>query len=290
MRRLAQAFTLVELLVVIAIISALAAMLFPLFAGAKASAMSAVCMSQMRQVVTATTLYTSDYDDTFMPISYQPRTEGNSRSDRTWVQLVLPYIRTFSVFKCPADGSAKQKLESTFDEDLVPGDTSSQYYRASLRTNYGFNYQYLSPIQKSQGNWSARPRNLSQIGSPSATLMYLDSLWSRNHAGAPVGGGSWLVTPPCRYYAAAGATADSFNGGNSVPVPVFSVSEGWSTQKSAPHVYGNAWPWHSGRLNMARIDGSVRSIDPKQLAAGCDVQQDWQGQITDTSTYLWDLR
>ncbi|MEZ0326269.1 MAG: type II secretion system protein [Fimbriimonas sp.] len=289
MRRLAQAFTLVELLVVIAIISAVAAMLFPVFAGAKASAIRAVCISQMHQVVTATNMYTADYDDMFMPISYQPRTAANSSSDRTWVQLVLPYIRTFSVFKCPAD-TATQKLEATFDEDLVPGDTSSQYYRASLRINYGFNYQYLSPVQMSQGAWVARPRNLSQVTSPSSTLMYLDSVWSRDESGAPVGGGSWLVTPPCRFYATPAGKADSFNGGNSATVPVFSVSEGWSKEEMAPHKYGNAWPWHSGRLNMARIDGSVNSIHPKQLSAGCEVLQEWQGQITDANLYPWDLR
>jgi prepilin-type N-terminal cleavage/methylation domain-containing protein/prepilin-type processing-associated H-X9-DG protein len=288
---MAQAFTLVELLVVLAIISALAAMLFPIISGAKASALNVTCVSQMRQVTAATNLYTSDYDDTFMPISYQPRTEATSRSDRTWVQLVLPYIRNFSVFKCPADTSSREKIEATFDEDLVPGDTSSQYYRASLHTNFGFNYQYLSPIQMMQGVWTARPRVLGMVSNPADTIMYLDSVWSRSSTGAPVGGGSWLVTPPCRYYGTtSGVKFDSFNAGSLSEIPVYSVSEGWSVQEAAPHVYGNAWPWHSGRLNMAKIDGSVRSIDPKRLSDGCELLEDWQGQIRDSGSYLWDLR
>ena len=121
--------------------------------------------------------------------------------------------------------------------------------------------------------------------------MYLDSVWSRNEAGSPVGGGSWLVTPPCRYYAtASNARSDSFTGGTAIDVPVFSVSEGWSSEESAPHLYGNAWPWHSGRMNMAKIDGSARSIDPKQLSAGCDMLEDWHGKINDASKYIWDLR
>jgi prepilin-type N-terminal cleavage/methylation domain-containing protein/prepilin-type processing-associated H-X9-DG protein len=292
-RRSANAFTLVELLVVIAIVSALAALLFPLMSGVKASAQRAVCLSQMRQVVGATTLYTSDYDDTFMPISYQPSTESNSRNDRTWVQLVLPYIRNFSVFKCPSDNSSDEDLTVTFDQDLVPGDTASQYYRASLRTNLGFNYQYLSPIQKTGGRWTARPRTLSEIGNPSTTLMYLDSVWGRTEGGSPVGGGSWLVTPPCRFYLEPGnVRSDSFTGGRAFQAPeVFTVSTGWSVgEESAPTIYGNAWPWHSGRMNMAQIDGSVRSILPSELSDGCDLKDAWQGTITNAGDYLWDLR
>jgi prepilin-type N-terminal cleavage/methylation domain-containing protein/prepilin-type processing-associated H-X9-DG protein len=290
-RRSGAAFTLVELLVVIAIISALAAMLFPAFAGAKASARSAVCMSQMRQVAAGTNLYLGDYDDKFMPISYQPATQATSRNDRTWVQLVLPYIRTFSVFRCPADLSSRPALDATFDQDLVPGDTASQYYSSSLRINQGLNYQYLSPVQKVNGLWAARPRVATEISNPAQTLMYLDSVWSRGANGEPVGGGSWLVTPPCRYYYQAyGMRSDSFTNGGIVDTAVFELSKGWSEEEEAPNKYGNAWPWHSGRMNMAKVDGSVRSISPQELTKGCQLQSEWQGRIDDPAAYMWDLR
>jgi len=60
-----KAFTLIELLVVIAIIAILAAILFPVFAQAKAAAKMATYLSNTKQTATATIIYTNDYDDTF---------------------------------------------------------------------------------------------------------------------------------------------------------------------------------------------------------------------------------
>ena len=61
-----KAFTLIELLVVIAIIAILAAILFPVFAQAKAAAKRSACLSNMKQVGTGLYLYAGDYDDTFI--------------------------------------------------------------------------------------------------------------------------------------------------------------------------------------------------------------------------------
>ena len=60
-----QAFTLIELLVVIAIIAILAAILFPVFAQARAKARQATCTSNLKQLVTATIMYQQDYDGAF---------------------------------------------------------------------------------------------------------------------------------------------------------------------------------------------------------------------------------
>jgi prepilin-type N-terminal cleavage/methylation domain-containing protein len=57
------AFTLIELLVVIAIIAILAAILFPVFAQAKESAKKSTCLSNAKQLGTATYLYFGDNDD-----------------------------------------------------------------------------------------------------------------------------------------------------------------------------------------------------------------------------------
>src|SRR5688500_16532858 len=58
-------FTLIELFVVIAIIGILAAILFPVFAQAKEAAKKTASISQMKQIGTATIIYTADYDDIF---------------------------------------------------------------------------------------------------------------------------------------------------------------------------------------------------------------------------------
>src|SRR5947209_2680216 len=58
-----RAFTLIELLVVIAIIAILAAILFPVFAQARAKARQTSCLSNTKQMGTGLYMYTQDYDE-----------------------------------------------------------------------------------------------------------------------------------------------------------------------------------------------------------------------------------
>ena len=64
-------FTLIELLVVIAIIAILAAILFPVFAQARASARQTTCISNVKQVGLGAMMYAQDYDETY------PRMDNN---------------------------------------------------------------------------------------------------------------------------------------------------------------------------------------------------------------------
>ena len=65
-----KAFTLIELLVVIAIIAILAAILFPVFAQAKAAAKKTAQLSNTKQTATAFAIYINDADDTY-PTAYR---------------------------------------------------------------------------------------------------------------------------------------------------------------------------------------------------------------------------
>jgi prepilin-type N-terminal cleavage/methylation domain-containing protein len=286
-----RAFTLPELLIVLAIVAILASVLFPVFKYAKASAYKATCLSNFKHLQLATTLYVTDWDDRMMPVNHQPSSApANSTNDRTWVQLTLPYAQNFSIYNCPSDTGQRPPAETTFDQDLVPGDTFSKYYSASQRVNAGYNYAYLAPVfQGPNGLWMADPRMMSSINEPSKTLLFVDSVYGRTESGEPYGGGSWLVVPPCRFEVINGRTYDTFSvGSQNILLPV-GAAKGWKQDKDSPFVYGSAWPWHQGRMNLVRIDGSAVSINADRLSEGCDVREAWRGTIKNSSSYIWDL-
>lgn len=90
MRSKDSGFTLIELLVVIAIIAILAAILFPVFMSARATARRAACISNLRQIGMAIKMYNSDNHDTFPPLG-------------SWItKRVMPYTKGPAVFICPA--------------------------------------------------------------------------------------------------------------------------------------------------------------------------------------------
>lgn len=107
------AFTLIELLVVIAILSMLAAILFPVFAGAREKGRQTACLSNLRQLGLAVNQYTQDFDETL-----PGATDGNPGSGTVggWVYYttftggmdvtrgsIYPYVRNPRVYICASD-------------------------------------------------------------------------------------------------------------------------------------------------------------------------------------------
>ncbi|NLO73248.1 MAG: prepilin-type N-terminal cleavage/methylation domain-containing protein [candidate division WS1 bacterium] len=103
---LRKGFTLIELLVVIAIIAILAAILFPVFARAKAKAQQTACLSNCKQLTLAFIQYAHDYD-MHLPMNAEwlgaldPATGGFS-----WVGYqgyLYPYLQNVEIQYCPAE-------------------------------------------------------------------------------------------------------------------------------------------------------------------------------------------
>lgn len=279
-----RAFTLTELLIALATMALLAAILMPVFRVARDSAKATTCISNFHQTALATQLYLVDYEDRLIPVNHRPGLSGNATNDRTWVQIVQPYLRSFAVFRCPSDYGRRPSSEGVFDADLVPGDSEARFYEASKRSNLGYNHLYLAPVVRTSGGpWTASPRTAGQAADPSRTLLFVDSVWEVNSRGKPSGGGRWVVTPPCRFETRGAGLADSFGAEGAVHVPEI----GWQPQVKD---YGGVWPWHNNRVNVVRLDSSAKSLSLNSLTAGCEALARWTGKITDNDSYMWDLR
>ena len=127
-------FTLIELLVVIAIIAILAAILFPVFAQARAEARKATCISNNKQIVLGVLMYTQDYDET-LPMCAWART---NLPVFMWYDAIEPYV------KVGAAGIENPRLEARLllahalgrtVEDLIREPAAKPRHRAECNSS-----------------------------------------------------------------------------------------------------------------------------------------------------------
>ncbi len=123
MKQRRSAFTLIELLVVIAIIAILAAILFPVFAQAKAAAKKTQSLSNAKNIGLGFHMYSADNDD-MLPMN-QYIAPFNPYTWHGWTEVVYPYIK---------NGFTKEINPSVSTWDLygmngifrAPGDSTKQ--------------------------------------------------------------------------------------------------------------------------------------------------------------------
>jgi prepilin-type N-terminal cleavage/methylation domain-containing protein/prepilin-type processing-associated H-X9-DG protein len=112
MNRRSTGFTLIELLVVIAIIAILAAILFPVFAQARAKARQTACLSNTKQIGMAMQMYASDWDERMVYArsfgrmwsvekSWGNGSQGERKDDVEMPDLLQPYAKNQGIFFCP---------------------------------------------------------------------------------------------------------------------------------------------------------------------------------------------
>jgi len=252
-------FTLIELLVVIAIIAILAAILFPVFAQAKMAAKKTQSISNAKQIVTAITMYSGDYDDVVpsgnpndpnyaywswvmigRATDNVPELGGATTSWYGWRYAIMPYVKNKDMFKDPLFQS--QRMSGMWYGNL------ETYLR--ITRSYELNWSVMgTAADHYNGNSGARQAITLSSGPNVANNLFLMS-WKYSHPFSvqQVAGGPDHMGEEC---------GPAFSG-------TAIVSECFSTNGMPAITY-------SGLASCVFLDGHAKSLKPSVLFGKMEV-------------------
>ena len=295
-----RAFTLIELLVVIAIIAILAAILFPVFAQAKAAAKSTASLSNAKQIGLGWVMYQNDYDDTVVPevvwnssdayFTYGTAKGGNFSP---WTYELLPYEKNGQIYEDPqttANPNPNKYPEAVWD---------------AYNPEYSYNYEQLDPwlpnptgpLKQFGINYSMNGISATTLSKPSQTVVAAasgssaDGGWATWYGiGSPLPWES-LEAPFC------GADAYTFDhtsycmgysGWGSWGIG--SYFAGWINTAVAGADTGNLSLRRSNLGVTIYADGHAKAVQPGSLAIGTNWNPTIQSTavvMSNSSQYLW---
>jgi prepilin-type N-terminal cleavage/methylation domain-containing protein/prepilin-type processing-associated H-X9-DG protein len=208
MHRSLRGFTLIELLVVIAIIAILAAILFPVFAQARAKARQASCLSNNKQIALGILMYAQDYDET-LPMCANSLTNGAGALWQ-WYDGVEPYVKVGAGGNVtpPPGGFGRKEVGFWICPDfankeipMASGDPApavyaaatydpARGYSANVNLMPYFNGSYSDPYKifpAKQGNYPGSMTTLAGIDASAQVVLVAHS-----QGAAAVGGDDWF--------------------------------------------------------------------------------------------------
>ncbi|WP_309718584.1 DUF1559 domain-containing protein [Armatimonas sp.] len=219
-------FTLIELLVVIAIIAILAAILFPVFAQARAKARGAACLSNVKQIGTSMMMYVQDYDET--------TPSGRGGGWEWWTEL-MPYIKNLDVLNCPDRTNGGPRTQGSA-AGVANGCVGGVFTQSRL-AGYGYNW---GPINYRGGGLMGRstPIGAGFCGS-----------------GSPAPGNHHLGTS----IASIDSPAEMFAYGDTYDTPRATVGIGFAMD-GAGTMNRNSQMRHGAQYNMGFMDGHAKNV------------------------------
>jgi len=274
-------FTLIELLVVIAIIAILAAILFPVFAQARAKARQATCTSNDKQINLAVLMYVQDYDES-LPLLYTPNQSNDPAGWAypfgirmyTWHNLVQPYTKNWQAMICP--DSLMPKTDPTKYGDpfanygMVGRRAATTATAGATYVDYWYNgsaasaWDGIGGAFPGTGYWNPSPgapsSTMASIAAPATMTMVSEageaSMWTIPAAS----GGYPYPTGYCSYF---------------TNQPYFSYGTYRQGGPIANHLINGSgsngkwcWQWQStfqsGMITVGFVDGHVKSMPNRQ--------------------------
>jgi prepilin-type processing-associated H-X9-DG protein len=218
---------------VIAIIAILAAMLLPALQQAKAKAMQASCVSNLKQLSLGMVMYTNDYRKFFPEVTW-----GASGSYWHWPEGILSYVSDAKVWQC----AGKRKTDRYTISATPPGGnswwTTSNF--AGINAAYGYN-MWLADIAGNPG--IGRGRSDAAIRAASNTAMFSDNAHYIHQCCGP--GNKTAYAEVCGHGCNAGTNVDNntrHNGGSNI-----SFADGHVQFYKAGVIMTNTGLWQDGQ-------------------------------------------